>query len=70
MIITLLLIIGLCVLVYYCNQRIIAMLEAGDDKNVLIWLYSTMISAGLIVGLIVYSMREQLIDILNVFYRQ
>ncbi|GGB00574.1 hypothetical protein ERX37_08425 [Macrococcus hajekii] len=68
MIITLLLIIGLSVWIYYCNQSVIAMLKSGNKKNALIWLYTAMFSAVLIVGVIIYSMREELMSLLNMFY--
>ncbi|TDM14653.1 hypothetical protein [Macrococcus bovicus] len=68
MIITLILLIGLCVWIYYCNQRVISFLKAGEDRSALIWLYTAIVTAVLIVGVLVFSMRQALISLLDVFY--
>ncbi|TDL98965.1 hypothetical protein ERX27_00555 [Macrococcus brunensis] len=68
MIITLILLIGLCVWIYYCNQRVISFLKTGEDRNALIWLYVAMVTAILIVGVLVFSMRQEVISLLDVFY--
>lgn len=69
MIISLLLLIGLCIWVYYCNQQVQLLLKKGNIDKVLIWLYLTMITSVIIVGFLVFGLREQLLNVLEVFYR-
>ncbi len=69
MIISLLLLIGLCIWVYYCNQQVQLLLKKGNMDKVLIWLYLTMITSVIIVGFLVFGLREHLLNVLEVFYR-
>ncbi|TDM12200.1 hypothetical protein [Macrococcus lamae] len=69
MIISLLLLIGLCIWIYYCNQQVQRFLERDNINKALIWLYLTMITSVIIVGFLMFSLREQVLDVLNVFYR-
>lgn len=69
MIISLLLLIGLCIWIYYCNQQVQLLLKKGNINKALIWLYLTMITSVIIVGFLVFGLREQVLALLDVFYR-
>lgn len=70
MMISILLGVGLCTFIYFCNRKIQQLIKQGNVKAMLIWLYLTMISSVMITALFIYSIRGLLISLLDVFYRK
>lgn len=65
---SLLTIIGLCIWIYYCNQRVQKQLVDGTIRAMLVWSYVSMLTAVIIVAFLIYSLTEQLLKLLDVFY--
>lgn len=66
---SLFILIGLCLWIYYCNQQAQKFLARGAVQSMLIWSYTAMLSAVIIVACLIYSLSEQLLRWLDVFYR-